>query len=241
MKRSQIKHRLTKNFLAGFSIALGLLGGGIFAVAVTGTFNTFTSGSVIKASEVNTNFATLKAAIEGIPTEKSWRLIYENDVTSTTSSIVVSGLNGDSDLEYMIFTKFVGATAGNGEFLIELNGDSTNANYIIHTMAAVNGSAPTSFLNSTVSGAGLQINSTSGSTLTAGTIFISKLLLFAKTGTRRIALFESGKTLNTSESVVSSGSLWWGDTSSNITSMRFFFSNGNGIGVGSRIEIWTKR
>ncbi len=241
MKLSTIKNRLVKNYLAGIAVGVGILSAGLLAVTVSGTFTTFTSSTTIKASEVNANFAALKTAIEGIPTEKSWRLIYENDVTTTTSSIVVSGLNGDSDLEYMIFTKFVGATAGNGEFLIELNGDSTNSNYIIHNIVAVNGSAPTSFLVSPVSGAGLQINSTSGSTLTAGTIFISKLLLFAKTGTRRIALFENGKTLNTSESVVSSGSLWWGDTSSNITNMRFFFSNGNGIGAGSRIEIWTKR
>jgi microcystin-dependent protein len=66
MKRSQIKRRLTKNFLAGFAIALGLIGGGLLAVAVTGTFNTFSSGGTIKAADINANFATLKTTIEGI-------------------------------------------------------------------------------------------------------------------------------------------------------------------------------
>lgn len=241
MKFSRIKNRAMKNFLAGLAVGIGILSAGLLAVTVSGTFTTFTSSTTIKASEVNTNFAALKTAIEGIPTEKTWRLIYENDVTTTTSSIVVSGLNGDSDLEYMIFTKFVGATAGSGDFQIELNGDSTNANYIVHNMSAVNGSAPSGTLSSPGSGAGLAINGTGGSSLTAGTIFVSKLLLFAKTGTRRIALYEMGKTLNTSESIIASGSLWWNNTSSNITDMRFFYTNGNGIGAGSRIEIWTKR
>ena len=41
--------------------------------------------------------------------------------------------------------------------------------------------------------------------------------------------------------IIGSIGAWWENTSSNITSMRFFFSNGTGIGVGSRIEIWAKR
>lgn len=241
MKRSHIKRRLTKNFLAGFAIALGLIGGGLLAVAVTGTFNTFTSGGVMKAADINANFASLKAAIEGIPTQQSMRLIYEYDVPATTGSIVVSGLDGDSDVEYMIVTKFAGATAGGGDFQIELNGDSTLCNYKVQVITAYETGSVGSYIGCPGSGGGLSINGTGGTALTAGTIFVTNLYLFAKTGSRRVGLYEPGKTLSTSESIVYSGMIWWENTTSNITTMRFFYTNGNGIGAGSRIEIWAKR
>lgn len=64
-----------KDILTGLRISLGIAIGlgmtGLLAVAVTGTFNSFTSGAVIKSSEVNTNFATLKTAVETI-TSSQW-------------------------------------------------------------------------------------------------------------------------------------------------------------------------
>ena len=67
VKLKRFKSRLIKNFIGGIAIGLGIMTSGILAVAVSGTFNSFTSGAVIKSSEVNTNFATLKTAIESIP------------------------------------------------------------------------------------------------------------------------------------------------------------------------------
>ena len=56
--------------LKGLRISLGIIFGlaltGLLAVTVTGTVNTFSSGALVKASEINTNFASLKTAIEGI-------------------------------------------------------------------------------------------------------------------------------------------------------------------------------
>ncbi len=232
---------LSKGFLVGFTIAIASVG--IYAVAVSGTFNTFTSGGVMKSTDINANFATLKAAIEGIPTQKSWRLIYENDVTSATGSISASGFDGDSDIEYMIVVKVIGAATGSGDFLLEVNGDNTTCNYKVFHMWVVQAGTPSNSTPACPSGAGMFIASTAGSSITAGTVFVSKLLLFSKagTGTKRVAHNESGKALSTSESWYSIGTTWWENTSSNITSMRFFYTNGNGFGSGSRIEVWAKR
>ena len=71
---TQTKHWLKDIFTGlriSFGIALGLGMTGLLAVAVTGTFNSFTSGAVIKSAEVNANFATLKTAVEGI-TSSQW-------------------------------------------------------------------------------------------------------------------------------------------------------------------------
>lgn len=59
----------------GISFGLGLISvlatSALIAVAVTGTINTFSSGNVVDASQINTNFASLKSAVEGI-TSSQW-------------------------------------------------------------------------------------------------------------------------------------------------------------------------
>ena len=66
----------------GFVLTLGA--SALLAVAVTGTVNTFVNGSVMEASQLNTNFSSLKTAIEGI-TSSQW--------TSNGSSIYYNGGN----------------------------------------------------------------------------------------------------------------------------------------------------
>jgi hypothetical protein len=58
---------ILKQFILGASFAFGFLTFGIFAVTISGTINTFATGQVIKASDINTNFASIKAALENIP------------------------------------------------------------------------------------------------------------------------------------------------------------------------------
>ncbi|HMY69849.1 MAG TPA: tail fiber domain-containing protein [Leptospiraceae bacterium] len=75
-------------FKRGISHGLGIIftlgASALLAVAVTGTVNTFVNGSVMEASQLNTNFSSLKTAIEGI-TSSQW--------TSNGSSIYYNGGN----------------------------------------------------------------------------------------------------------------------------------------------------
>ena len=91
MKLSKFKNRLVKNFLSGLAIGLGILTSALLAVAVTGTFNTFSSGQVVKASDMNTNFVTLKTAIESIPnwTKNGTTAVY-NDGNITVNGKISS-------------------------------------------------------------------------------------------------------------------------------------------------------
>ncbi len=54
-------------FIAGIFFAIGVLTFDLFAVTITGAINTFFSGQVVKANELNTNFSSLRTAIESIP------------------------------------------------------------------------------------------------------------------------------------------------------------------------------
>lgn len=237
MKRSQIKRRLTKNFLAGFALALGLIGGGLLAVAVTGTFNTFSSGGVMKAADINANFASLKAAIEGIPTQKAMRLIYENDITSATTSVNITGLDGNSDIDYEIRVRFVsGSAAGAIDYYFQPNSDSSSSNYRERNIWMDNANAPTNSTANTAPGLYL-----CGGNNALGGVCQGKNTFFAKSGFRRTSLNQS--------IIFNSDASWsswnrhgiWTDTGNNITSMNISTTQTNGIGAGSRIEVWARR
>ena len=73
-----------QGFRKGISIGIGIvltLGvSAVLAVAVTGTMNTYTTGAVMDAASLNTNFASLKTAIESIPNwTKNGTSAYYND------------------------------------------------------------------------------------------------------------------------------------------------------------------
>lgn len=77
--------KLFKSFTYGLAAGLGFFTEAILAVSVTGTVNTFTSGQIIKSADINTNFASLKTAIENIP---DWTKSGANAVFSSGGVIV---------------------------------------------------------------------------------------------------------------------------------------------------------
>jgi hypothetical protein len=216
---------------------------GLLAVAVTGVMNTFSDGETLTAGKLNTNFNSLKAAIENIntrlvaieslPTHPTMRLIYETDVTSATTSVNVTGLNGDVDNQYMILTEVIGnATAS---LFIQPNNDSTSTNYGHSSINTLNGASPNSG----------KVTSDTGLTVTffdSGRIGKSVLFLNAKSGKQRVAFSSIVGQVNGTDvySTRIFGSTW-NNTSSNITSLTFISSQANGIGAGSHIEVWARR
>jgi hypothetical protein len=239
MKEIKILQDITKGFRIGIGIILALTTAGIFAVAVTGTFNTFSSGSVMKSADINANFASLKAAIEGIPTEKAMRLIHETEVPTATTSFDITGLNGDSDIEYEIRGRFITPNTSNVGFYSLLNLDATTSNYSVGALIGNSGNAnPYRQLNATDTGLWL-----CGAVSTSNTSFCNfRTIIYAKSGFTR-------SSITTSFLYKNSGSSWelglyggnYSVTGTNITSMRILSNQTNGIGAGSHIEVWAKR
>ncbi len=56
-----------RGLLQGMAIALGFFGTTVFAVAVSGTIKTWTSGEVLKSADLNTTISSMKTAMESIP------------------------------------------------------------------------------------------------------------------------------------------------------------------------------
>lgn len=234
---------ITKGFRIGIGIVLALTTAGIFAVAVTGTFNTFTSGSVLKAADINANFASLKAAIEGIPTEKAMRLIHETDVTGTVNSVNITGLNGDSDINYEIFIRIAGVNGvtNNTSYYMQINGDSNVNNYGCRMIYYHSGGYPGSaglINDDTISGLNV---AGAGNGAVNGAIFTGRFTLFSKSGLKRTWNGLHGKYFSNSDYMMNNFFCWWQNTASNITSLQLVSTQSNTIGAGSRIEVWARR
>jgi len=66
-RRNKMREYITKKIIGGVVFALAVFGTTILAVAISGTITTWTTGQVLKRSDLNTTITSLKTAIEGIP------------------------------------------------------------------------------------------------------------------------------------------------------------------------------
>lgn len=211
---------------AFFVIPLGLW-------AATVIPNGFADGDTLSAAKLNENFQALAAKIDAME-GKSWRLIYETDVTSAIQTLNITGLNGEVDIQYQIRCRFV-AGAASSNYWLRPNGDTTAAKYGVQDIYGSSTGAANA--SQTTTGLGLEMG--------AGTTgFVNSFTgeLHAKSGTQRqlLAVFGTGNSGTTIDYVRAVAGVW-NDTSSNITSLTIYSSVANGIGAGSHIEIWARR
>lgn len=191
----------------------------------------FTDGDTLSATKLNENFQALAAKIDAME-GKSWRLIYEADVTSVTSSITAAGLNGNSDGNYLFITRIVSNNVG-CTLLIRPNGDN-GANY---GDQRVNGINTTTAASRDTAATGLYM----GTGQNNGEVGTGFAIMVAKTGYPRYLNSVLGDSI-TGTTVTSSlvRASVWNNSGTNITSIEFA-SGTNCIGAGSHIEIWARR
>lgn len=135
-------------------------------------------------------------------------------LTSSVSTIDITGLNGDTDIEYEIHAFLnMGATC-NVNF--QFNNDTGN-NYKIAASTTSN------FLQA-------------ASAITTNYAFV-KMNLYSKTGNKRIMIGNS-IAANVVASLVGG---WWNNTTDNLTSIKFIQSEAATFDAGTRIEIYARR
>lgn len=158
---------------------------------------------------------------------------YETTLTSAQTSITISGLDGDTDVEYRLIVRLVSGAAG-GYFLVRLNNDSTADVYgeqrvlgqsssVLATRATRNG-MPSHY-----------------SAVDSGEVSDIHFKIYAKSGHIRAAISEVGSKVGTTtvnESLLVGHS--WNNTADNITSIVLAGMVTDTFGIGSYIVLYKK-
>ena len=163
-----------------------------------------------------------------------YNVIYDSGefaAASTASSISITGLNGDTDIEYMFINRFVDLNTTGG-YYIRPNNDSTAGNYGFQYIDGTGASATALRATANVL--------TAGYTNVNGNISLGTTNIYAKTGRVRTALTKfSGDCLATSVNQIQLNGQVWADTTNNITSFTVGAVN-DLMGVGTRIVLLRK-
>ncbi len=141
-----MKEYLIKRIYGGVVFALAVFGTTILAVAISGTITTWTTGQVLKSSDLNTTIASLKTAIEGIP---NWtKAANGNDAYYTAGNVRISGtgLNPGPSTSAMLEINggALGLVGGSTTYL-QFYSSYASANYRIWRMENGGGTSTLSF------------------------------------------------------------------------------------------------
>jgi hypothetical protein len=165
-----------------------------------------------------------------------WEMIASTDIGSAVTSYTFSGLSGDSDGEYQIVGRFVAGSSSSTSYYVLPNADTTTADY---GYVYVVGSGTTAGAGNASSFGGLQIAYTNSA---IGHLATASGLLYAKSGLVRTMISTQGDdTTGTTNGSIQIWSTSWNNTASQITSLEILAGNTNGLGVGTHLELWTKR
>lgn len=163
-----------------------------------------------------------------------WLKIADIVVASATTSITISGLNGNSDQDYMYVYCLINAIAGSAtSFRIRPNNDSTG-NYVYSEVYITN-STVYGASGATETGLALGLVDAGTSMFLQGTGF-----LHAPTGLYRGAIHDNVQYTNNTYLCRANIASYWPNSADNITSLVFVASQANGINAGSTILLFKK-
>jgi hypothetical protein len=155
---------------------------------------------------------------------------YDGAVTS----LHLTGLDGDTDIEYKLVTRFISGTASNA-YSFRLNNDS-GANYGFQRVV---GESSTSSASQYTGQTALYIDE---STNALNDVSYSELLIHARSGyVHPIERLLAGGINSTTVTTLRIMGAVWSNTASNLTSLDIAAAVTNGIAVGSYIALYRRR
>jgi len=161
-----------------------------------------------------------------------WEKFYETTLTSATTSITISGLTGNTDIEYKLVARIINDYNGAAYYYVRPNND-TGSNYGFQYIQGSN----------TTKEAGRYTDSklqfTQASAL--GNIGFAELSIQSKSGYVRTVITEYPRNISgtTIEDINLTGQVW-NNTADEITSLVVYASQTNGLGVGTNITLYRK-
>jgi len=152
--------------------------------------------------------------------------------------INISGLNGNTDVEYRLICRIVSDCDGYSNYLLRPNNDSA-ANYGYQYVCG-NDSSVLAGRSTTITG--LFLTDCGGYSAGEHKKMFSDTFIYAKSGYLRTVITEQiGDTYSsTIGQIILMGSVWT-NTADNITSLVIAASGVNGLGVGTSIELYARR
>ncbi len=166
----------------------------------------------------------------------SWYRIQTIQITSAVARIEITGLNGDTDIEYEIIARIISGNATSQAYSLHCNGDSASNyayEYILGDGAVVSAALQ--------SAAGFFLGFVQQDSTTTKIIF-NNSILYAKTGYERTCMNTNldacgekwvGRLMNMGQI--------WNNTSSTITSLVFTAPTTTSYNVGTFIDIYARR
>ena len=163
-------------------------------------------------------------------------LIAETTLSVTASNIEFTGLNGDTDVIYLIRAYIVATTTALEIYAI-FNNDSATANYGWQYLIGY-GSAVGAGRFTTWDGISLTYT---GSHTTTSNLAYSESIIYAKTGNERLTIDKHSWGGGTLISDIALYGGIWNNTTSTITSIKIYGSAVNAMGAGTNIQLWARR
>ncbi len=170
------------------------------------------------------------------PKQAIWQKVYETTISSAVTTLNISGLAGDTDEIYLLKCKFVNDndSVDTCSYSCFLNNDTTAANYGVQNLVGSGSDALAARNTSYSQGFGL-------SALNTEEVGIAKIIIYAKSGYVRIGICDRvDGIVGTFISSICIRGYAWNNTADNITSINLVASLTNGIGVGSKIELYKR-
>jgi len=166
---------------------------------------------------------------------KVWQRIKYETLVASATSISITNLTGDTDIIYNVKVHIVSGENTSRNVFIQFNTDTT-AIYAYQTGS----NASTSFAAvSSTTANGIFINNLQA----ISQLGFSDIQIFAKSGYNRLVLVR-GITDSASESSIGADmtcSGIWGNSADEITSIQIVSDTTNGLGIGTNIEVYTRR
>jgi hypothetical protein len=186
----------------------------------------------------SSTFQWEKIYIKNFPNQtiSALKKIIEYEVSTATNRIEITEINGDSDFFYKLSCEFICNLSTTTEYKLNVNGDS-GTTYNQDWIYGNNGTITSdSTIASSFISLGENISHTIGSIIQDNIFFVAKninIRIF------KIDQTDSNKGNKTERMAKSIGI--WNDIVSTITSIIISSADINGIGIGSKIELWAPR